>query len=173
MFSSACAEGCDPHRCRLLCICRECECDKGRGDTYEVYYCHALDFSRASGRRCSRIVCDPASCFKGDAAHRCGQPNHGVFLYTHLESRVEHAYAVDRSKCRVKTKSDVFAEGCSFYKLVLLFIIGAFIGDVVETLFCRAAAGVWMSRSSLVWGTFQHCLGARHRHGNVHHVQLP
>ena len=40
MFSSACAEGCDPHRCRLLCICRECECDKGRGDTYEVHYCH-------------------------------------------------------------------------------------------------------------------------------------
>ena len=35
-----------------------------------------------------------------------------VFLYTHLESSVEHAYAVDRSKCRVKTKSDVFAEGC-------------------------------------------------------------
>lgn len=25
---------------RLLCICRECECDKGRGDTYEVHYCH-------------------------------------------------------------------------------------------------------------------------------------
>ena len=40
MFSSACAEGCDHHRCRLLCICRECECDKGRGDTYEVHYCH-------------------------------------------------------------------------------------------------------------------------------------
>ena len=96
-----------------------------------------------------------------------------VFLYTHLESRVEHAYAVDRSKCRVKTKSDVFAEGCSFYKLVLLFIIGAFIGDVVETLFCRATAGVWMSRSRSRLGAFQHCLGARHRHGNVHHVQLP
>lgn len=77
-----------------------------------------------------------------------------VFLYTHLESSVEHAYAVDRSKCRVKTKSDVFAEGCSFYKLVLPFIIGAFIGDVVETLFFRAAAGVWMSRSSLVLGPF-------------------
>lgn len=25
---------------RLLCICRECECDKGRGDIYEVHYCH-------------------------------------------------------------------------------------------------------------------------------------
>ena len=56
-----------------------------------------------------------------------------VFLYTHLESSVEHAYAVDRSKCRVKTKSDVFAEGCSFYKLVLPFIIGAFIGAPMNT----------------------------------------
>lgn len=77
-----------------------------------------------------------------------------LFLYNHLEARVEHAYAVDHTKCRVKRKSDVFAEGCSFYKLALLFIIGAFIGDIVETLFCRATAGVWMSRSSLVWGPF-------------------
>ena len=30
----------------------------------------------------------------------------------------------------------------------------AFLGDVVETIFCRITAGVWMSRSSLVWGPF-------------------
>ena len=35
-----------------------------------------------------------------------------------------------------------------------LFVIGAFLGDIVETLFCRVTAGVWMSRSSLVWGPF-------------------
>ena len=38
--------------------------------------------------------------------------------------------------------------------LVWLFVVGAFLGDVVETLFCRITAGVWMSRSSLVWGPF-------------------
>ena len=48
----------------------------------------------------------------------------------------------------------VFADGCGFYKLVWLFIIGAFAGDIVETIFCRITAGVWMSRSSVVWGPF-------------------
>ncbi len=38
------------------------------------------------------------------------------------------------------------------YKIVLLFIIGAFLGDITETIFCRITAGVWMSHSSLVWG---------------------
>ena len=35
-----------------------------------------------------------------------------------------------------KTKSQVFAEGCSFYKLAALFFIGSFLGDIVETIFC-------------------------------------
>lgn len=35
-----------------------------------------------------------------------------------------------------------------------MFVIGALAGDVVETIFCRITAGVWMSRSSLVWGPF-------------------
>ncbi len=35
-----------------------------------------------------------------------------------------------------------------------LFVIGALAGDLVETVFCRITAGVWMSRSSLVWGPF-------------------
>ena len=42
----------------------------------------------------------------------------------------------------------------SFGDLVWLFVIGSFLGDVVETIFCRVTAGVWMSRSSLVWGAF-------------------
>lgn len=46
------------------------------------------------------------------------------------------------------------AEKCSLTQLFWLFVIGAFAGDVVETLFCRVTAGVWMSRSSLVWGDF-------------------
>lgn len=31
------------------------------------------------------------------------------------------------------------------------FFIGAFLGDIIETLFCRLSAGIWMSRSSVVW----------------------
>lgn len=36
----------------------------------------------------------------------------------------------------------------------MLFFIGAFLGDITETIFCRITAGVWMSRSSVVWGPF-------------------
>lgn len=48
----------------------------------------------------------------------------------------------------------VFAEGCSFYKLFCLFFIGAFLGDIVETVFCYFTMGRWMSRSSVVIGPF-------------------
>ena len=45
-------------------------------------------------------------------------------------------------------------EKCSFVQAFWLFLIGAFAGDLVETVFCRLTDGVWMSRSSLVWGPF-------------------
>lgn len=48
----------------------------------------------------------------------------------------------------------IFAYGCSFYKIVWLFLIGSFLGDVTETIFCRLTTGIWMSRSSVVWGPF-------------------
>lgn len=51
-------------------------------------------------------------------------------------------------------KSTVFAEGCSFYKLVSLFFIGAFLGDITETVFCLLTTGRLMSRSSVVYGPF-------------------
>lgn len=53
-----------------------------------------------------------------------------------------------------KEKATVFAQGCSFYKLVWMFIIGAVGGVAVETVFCRFTMGEWMSRSSFVWGPF-------------------
>lgn len=53
-----------------------------------------------------------------------------------------------------KRSPSIFAQGCCFYKLVCLFFIGAFLGDVIETIFCRITAGIWMSRSSVVYGPF-------------------
>lgn len=50
--------------------------------------------------------------------------------------------------------SKVFARGCCFYKLVWLFLLGAFLGDIVETIFCYVTMGKWMSRSSVVYGPF-------------------
>ena len=79
-----------------------------------------------------------------------------VRVYRYLERRVERAYPAVQPvpEKKEKTETGVFAEGCSFYKIVLLFIIGAFLGDITEAIFCRITAGVWMSRSSLVWGPF-------------------
>lgn len=55
---------------------------------------------------------------------------------------------------RQKEKVKVFGQGCSFYKLVSLFFIGAFLGDVTETIFCLITTGRLMSRSSVVYGPF-------------------
>ncbi len=53
-----------------------------------------------------------------------------------------------------KKKPTKFAEGCCFYKLAWIFVIGSVAGDLVETVFCRITLGSWMSRTSLVYGPF-------------------
>lgn len=53
-----------------------------------------------------------------------------------------------------KPEESRFAQGCGFFKLASLFILGAFLGDVVETVFCLVTTGRLMSRSSLVFGPF-------------------
>lgn len=74
-------------------------------------------------------------------------------IYRHIEKRIHKAYPNSTDETEKKNQA-VFAYGCSFYKLVWLFLIGAFGGDIVETIFCRITEGVWMSRSSVVWGPF-------------------
>ena len=83
--------------------------------------------------------------------------DHLSFLITQwIEKRIRKAYPKVKKvrKAEKPAEEGVFAEGCGFYKLMLLFIIGAFLGDIVETIFCRVTMGYWMSRSSLVWGPF-------------------
>lgn len=70
----------------------------------------------------------------------------------YVERRIGRAYpATVREAAEEQEQA---AEKCSFTQLFWLFVIGAFLGDIVETIFCRITAGVWMSRSSLVWGPF-------------------
>lgn len=64
------------------------------------------------------------------------------------------AHAAHTRRKAEKKTSAVFAEGCCFYKLTGLFFLGAFLGDITETLFCLATSGVLMSRSSVVYGPF-------------------
>ena len=73
--------------------------------------------------------------------------------FPNLEKDGENALAA-RFRKKERKESLVFAEGCSFHKLVWLFFIGAFLGDITETIFCRLTSGVWMSRSSVLYGPF-------------------
>ena len=61
-------------------------------------------------------------------------------IAVYVEKRIQRAYpeAARRQPTAVqKGKAD----------FLWLFVIGAFLGDMVETVFCRLTAGVWMSRS--------------------------
>ena len=74
-------------------------------------------------------------------------------IAVYVEKRIQRAYpeAARRQPTAVqKGEADFLSVG----DLLWLFVIGAFLGDMVETVFCRVTAGVWMSRSSLVWGPF-------------------
>ena len=44
--------------------------------------------------------------------------------------------------------------GIQWDKLIWVFMISALLGDVIETLYCRALEGIWMSRSSVLYGPF-------------------
>lgn len=48
----------------------------------------------------------------------------------------------------------VFAKGLCFDKLIWVFLISALLGDFIETIYCRIVGGVWMSRSSVLYGPF-------------------
>ena len=71
-------------------------------------------------------------------------------IAAHVEKRIQKAYP----EAARPEPTTVAEKAMSFGDLVWLFVVGAFLGDVVETIFCRVTAGVWMSRSSLVWGPF-------------------
>ena len=80
-------------------------------------------------------------------------------LTRHMQKRLQKSYPSISLDALVKARAEhkkatVFAEGCCFYKLFSLFFIGAFLGDITETIFCRITAGVWMSRSSVIYGPF-------------------
>lgn len=60
----------------------------------------------------------------------------------------------EEERLELARQKEVFAYGCSFYKVAWIFFLGSFLGALVEMVFCRVSMGWWMSRSSLVYGTF-------------------
>lgn len=53
-----------------------------------------------------------------------------------------------------RLRKTIFAYGCGFYKIVWIFFLGAFLGDITETIFCWITMDRLMSRSSVVYGPF-------------------
>ena len=82
-------------------------------------------------------------------------------LAVHVDERIKRVYPATAQQLETIQKTEAGAreneeadEHCGIVQLFWMFFIGAFLGDIVETIFCRVTAGVWMSRSSLVWGPF-------------------
>ncbi|MDD4699896.1 MAG: putative ABC transporter permease [Oscillospiraceae bacterium] len=56
-------------------------------------------------------------------------------------------------------KSVVFIVGLNLYKLFWIFLVGSFLGVLVETMFCILKHGYYQSRVGLVWGPFNAVYG--------------
>ena len=85
---------------------------------------------------------------------RLGESSDGLRrrIALYVEKRIQRAYpAAARQEPTIAQNGET---PLSAADLLWLFVVGAFLGDLVETVFCRLTAGVWMSRSSLVWGPF-------------------
>lgn len=80
----------------------------------------------------------------------------GHAITRRIQARMLHAYPnlEQPTSAKPAAKPVVFAQGCAPSKLIWLFVIAALLGDLIETLFCRATMGIWMSRSSLIYGPF-------------------
>ncbi len=82
-------------------------------------------------------------------------------LFQHISdriwSRMERAYP--GLSAAERAEKQVFAKGVCFDKLVWVFLISALLGDFIETIYCRVVGGVWMSRSSVLYGPFSFVWG--------------
>lgn len=84
----------------------------------------------------------------------------GKRLFNWIQRRMYKAFP--EFKTQVKTAADgfgkpedrVFAKGICVEKLIWIFLISALVGDIIETIFVRVTADVWMSRSSVLYGPF-------------------
>ena len=83
-----------------------------------------------------------------------------------MEIRIEKAYPAVGQENSLEEEEEGFADGCGFYKLFWLFFISAFLGDLVETVFCRYSMGPLDEPEQPGLGTLQYCVGACDRWSN-------
>lgn len=95
----------------------------------------------------------PAELEEYQASRQKGKRSLGLVLYQWVWRRLSRAYPnLDRMESEGERR--VFARGVCVTKLIWVFFICSILGDLIETVFCRFSAGVWMSRSSLIYGPF-------------------
>ena len=84
------------------------------------------------------------------------------FIIKVVHRRIYHAFPkletqepqTEKERQELFRQKNTFAYGCSFHKILWIFMLGAFLGDLTETVFCRITMERWMSRSSVVYGPF-------------------
>lgn len=81
------------------------------------------------------------------------QSNMNGRIYERIWGRLEKAYPNIEDYPEVE-ENYVFAKGICLDKLIWVFLVSALLGDIIETLYCRAVGGEWMSRSSVIYGPF-------------------
>uniref|UniRef100_UPI004056EFD6 putative ABC transporter permease n=1 Tax=Agathobacter sp. TaxID=2021311 RepID=UPI004056EFD6 len=74
-------------------------------------------------------------------------------IYHSIWNRLEKAYP-NMQEDEELEKEYVFAKGICLDKIIWVFLISAFLGDLIEMVYCRMAGGEWMSRSSVLYGPF-------------------
>ena len=76
---------------------------------------------------------------------RRNQSRINAFIYKNIWGRIEKAYP---------NMEDENRSPIAICNVLWVFFVSALLGDIIETLYCRAAGGVWMSRSSVLYGPF-------------------
>lgn len=80
------------------------------------------------------------------------QSNLNGRIYEKIWTRLDNAYPNIEEE--PEAEQHVFAEGICLDKLIWVFLVSALLGDIIETLYCWALEGIWMSRSSVLYGPF-------------------
>lgn len=73
-----------------------------------------------------------------------------------IKRRIEKAYPTFKKR---SFKKFLFPEGIGVYQIFYLFVICAFLGALIEIVFCRFSMHRWMSRSSIIFGQFSFVWG--------------
>ncbi len=81
------------------------------------------------------------------------QSNLNGRIYERIWRRLDKAYPNIEDAPETEGQY-VFAKGICLDKIIWVFLVSSLLGDLIETLYCWAVGGEWMSRSSVLYGPF-------------------